>query len=121
MEAYYLDKIHTGTKSDSMKEESVGDLIAQSVCYNGSAFIETLENGEKKAKGNVTEVGIINYLTASKFDTEEMIDARINTLNPLFTIPFSSARKRSSQVIAHPTIAGGVRVYVKGAPDMVLK
>jgi hypothetical protein len=30
---------------------------------NCSAYVEKLENGEKMAKGNVTEVGLLNFLT----------------------------------------------------------
>jgi len=37
----------------------------------------------------------------------------------LCTIPFSSSRKRGSIVLKHPSQDGMVRIYTKGAPDML--
>ena len=37
----------------------------------------------------------------------------------LETLPFTSTRKRASIVIRHPTVRDYVRVYTKGAPDML--
>ena len=122
MESYVLDAINQGTSEQSLKTCSIATLLAESICYNSDAYIETLETGEKKTKGNVTEVGIIDYLKRSQFDDiEEMIRDRDQSLEMLISNPFSSARKASSSVIRHPSQAGKVRVFVKGAPDMVMK
>ena len=121
MEAYYLDKIEQGIKNASLPNASISDLLRDSICYNSSAFIETLADGTKKTRGNVTEVGIINYLKESGIEVEEHIKDRDLNLETLFTLPFSSARKRSSNVIRHPQQAGMIRVFVKGAPDMVME
>lgn len=37
----------------------------------------------------------------------------------LETLPFTSTRKRASIVISHPSVKDYVRVYCKGAPDML--
>jgi hypothetical protein len=41
--------------------------------YNSSAFVETEKSGLKVVKGNVTEVGLLKYLMASKVDVEALI------------------------------------------------
>jgi len=51
-------------------------LISESIIYNSTAYIETNENGVKETTGNVTEVGLIKYLTSSKVNTEKMIEQR---------------------------------------------
>ena len=40
--------------------------------------------------------------------------------NILTVIPFNSMRKRASTVVRHPSKANTVRVFLKGAPEIVL-
>jgi Ca2+ transporting ATPase len=120
VEGFFEDRITEGQTNKGLKSQSTGELVAQAICWNSSAFVETQKTGEKKTKGNVTDVGMIEYMTRSGFDCEEMIRQRDQEQEPLFTIPFSSARKRSTNVISHPSQPGMVRVYVKGAPDMLI-
>ena len=53
-----------------------GPFIAEAVLFNSSSHIEQ-ENGRQVAKGNVTEVGLINYLMSSKIDADVLLD-RVN-------------------------------------------
>ena len=85
--------------------------------YNCSAFVETQDNGEKVCKGNVTEVGILQYLMGSGIDCEKYIKHKANKEFILFNIPFDSRRKRQTTAVLHN---GAVRVYVKGAPEIVI-
>jgi len=39
----------------------------------------------------------------------------------IFKLPFNSKRKRSTMVIRHPSQAGKVRVFVKGAPEIIIE
>ena len=39
----------------------------------------------------------------------------------IFKLPFNSKRKRATTVIKHPSQAGRVRVFVKGAPEIVIE
>ena len=39
----------------------------------------------------------------------------------IFKLPFNSKRKRATTVIKHPSQAGKVRVFVKGAPELVIE
>lgn len=124
MDCYYLDKIAEGTMSRELKDQAIGTLLNESICFNSSAYIEVLDDGSRKTKGNVTEVGIIDYLRRSGFndEAEQLIKDRVlENVEVIASLPFSSARKRSSVAVKHPKQAGLVRVYVKGAPDMVMK
>lgn len=59
-----------------IQNSSSSELISESIIYNSTAYIETNENGVKETTGNVTEVGLIKYLTSSKVNTEKMIEQR---------------------------------------------
>lgn len=48
--------------------------MGESVIFNSSAHVETEKTGLKVVKGNVTEVGLLKYLMASKVDVESLIE-----------------------------------------------
>jgi Ca2+ transporting ATPase len=99
-----------------------------SIMWNSSAFIEVhtdadkvKEFGKYQTKGNVTEQGIIKFL-AQIYDFEACIKRR-NELDDgdiAALIPFSSKRKRAS-IAVYQRNSNTVRVYSKGAPDMLLQ
>ena len=74
-------------------------------------------------KGNVTEQGIIKFFM-NDMGGQGCIDFK-NSLteeNILCIVPFTSTRKRGTIVVRNPELEGSdqeVRVYCKGAPDMV--
>ena len=92
-EAYIEDNIIAGEANPSMKHSPICELIGESVLYNCTATIETKDDGSKKTIGNVTEIGLINYLSNSNFDCESMLNSK-KKIDPIFSIPFSSKRKR---------------------------
>jgi len=67
----------------------------------------------------VTEVGLIKYLTQSGCPSKDQIKHR-DSDKPVFTIPFSSARKRATTAVS---LDGGkkIRVFCKGAPEIVIE
>ena len=74
-------------------------------------------------KGNVTEQGIIKFFM-NEMGGEGCIDFKksLTAENTLCVIPFTSTRKRGSIVVRNEACAGTdqeVRVYCKGAPDML--
>ena len=69
----------------------------------------------------MTEVGLINYLVDAGFDAEAKLKERKDDVVPVFGIPFSSKRKRQTTVIKHPSQEGKVRVFCKGAPEIVIE
>lgn len=114
-----MDGIHF---DGNMMDTTYGDKIAQSVLYNSSAFVEEKENPltkklEPTAVGNVTECGLINYLLRSGVNCEEIIAQRKSRI--LFDVPFDSKRKRATSVVKLDD--GTIRVFVKGAPEVVLE
>lgn len=76
-------------------------------------------------KGNVTEQGIIKFFM-NDMGGEGCITFKNNLTeeNILCLVPFTSTRKRGTIVVRNPDLAGTdqeVRVYLKGAPDMVFQ
>lgn len=94
-------------------------MLAESIAYNSSAHIETESSGLTTAKGNVTEVGLIKYLLNSKVDVESLMANKDHEGFVVFSIPFNSGRKR--QTTAVRLADGRVRVYVKGAPEIIIE
>ena len=121
MEAYFEDEIVQGASNPSMQNSSSYELITESIIYNSNAFIEEGKNGgPKETTGNVTEVGLVKYLTSSKVNAEKMIQQRKHN-DVIFKLNFNSKRKRATTVIRHPSQAGKVRVFVKGAPEIIIE
>mmetsp|Transcript_33196 Transcript_33196/g.41064 ORF Transcript_33196/g.41064 Transcript_33196/m.41064 type:complete len:362 (-) Transcript_33196:1345-2430(-) len=121
MEAYFEDEVMQGSSSPTLQHCNSFELISESIIYNSTAFIEGGENGSvKETSGNVTEVGMIKYLAQSKINVERMIEQRAKN-QIVFKLPFNSKRKRSTMVIKHPSQAGMVRVFVKGAPEIIIE
>ena len=118
VQAFYVnDKVHEGHKFDGLFDLPNGEIIAQAVLYNSSAFIGE-KDGKKITMGNVTECGIINFLNDNGVPCEEMIKHRKSDNFELCSIPFSSARKRETNVVTLPN--GNIRVFVKGAPEIIM-
>lgn len=67
MTLFAENKVYTQEPVNSLKSYN---LISECVLNNCSAYVEKLDNGEKVAKGNVTEVGLLNYLTKQGTDVE---------------------------------------------------
>jgi len=74
MEAYFEDEVHQGSSNQLLQNFNSFDLIAESIVYNSTAYIENGESGMKLTSGNVTEVGLIKYLSNSKIDAEKLIE-----------------------------------------------
>jgi magnesium-transporting ATPase (P-type) len=49
-----------------------------------------------------------------------MLKEKDQNIETLFSIPFNSKRKRQTTVIKHPSQEGKIRVYCKGAPEIVI-
>jgi len=98
--------------------ESFTRLVHENSCLNSLADVVVAEeNGQtvERVSGNKTEGALINLARKSGLDyaalrREARAEARY---------PFTSARKRSS-VLVHRE-GGGLRLYVKGAAEMVLR
>ena len=72
MEAYFEDGFFQGNSNPLMQNYGSFELIAESIVYNSTAFIES--GSKDEVSGNVTEVGLIKYLTQSKVNVEKMME-----------------------------------------------
>lgn len=74
VQAVYLNGDTTNGESfPSIHLNQNANILAESVVYNSSAFVETESSGLKVVKGNVTEAGLLKYLMGSKVDVETLI------------------------------------------------
>jgi P-type E1-E2 ATPase len=92
MTIFTENAITDGIKYADLADRQVCETLCQSVAWNCSAFVETEANGEKVCKGNVTEVGMLNYLMNSGVDVEQYIRDKDGKME--MQIPFDSKRKR---------------------------
>jgi len=123
VQAFFVnDHVVDGSSYKRISETITGEVIAESVLYNSSAYIgdeDPVTHQKKKTPiGNVTECGLIKYLMESGVPCEELIANRKREGFSIFEIPFNSGRKRATAVVKLPN--GNIRVFVKGAPEIVI-
>mmetsp|Transcript_22172 Transcript_22172/g.16573 ORF Transcript_22172/g.16573 Transcript_22172/m.16573 type:complete len:171 (-) Transcript_22172:1246-1758(-) len=118
MKFYAQDKIYKVEDiTDVKKDIKIGKLMSEGVLYNCSARIE--RDGEnEKTMGNSTEQGLIKFLMGKGVDAFHEI--RHKEGNILVGIPFNSKRKRACTALRNPEDPNIVRVFLKGAPEIVL-
>lgn len=93
MSIYHEGKVTVGSSNPGLKTTNSSKLLAESVMFNCSAFVESVE-AKQHVKGNVTEVGLLRYLIEAKFDVENMLRVKTQEGFALYNIPFNSIRKR---------------------------
>jgi magnesium-transporting ATPase (P-type) len=110
---------------------TVWQHLVEGVLWNSSARLEVNDGKDKEVtdqfilRGNVTEQGLIKFFMGV-MGGQGCVDQKNKLLeeNILSVISFSSSRKRGSIVVRNPNFEGTdqeVRIYTKGAPDMVLE
>jgi magnesium-transporting ATPase (P-type) len=125
----FVQETQNTFKQVSFSGMNIWDILVEGVIWNSSAWIEKNDNKQNVnepdyiTKGNVTEQGIIKLFMKAMSPTwclNKMSDKKDDMI--LCNIPFTSKRKMGSIVVRR---AGAdrdheVRVYTKGAPDMLL-
>jgi magnesium-transporting ATPase (P-type) len=129
------EKLAQNVKADAEKIEfngqSVWKYLVEGVLWNSSARLEVNDGSDPNNKepyitrGNVTEQGLIKFFMGA-LSGQGCVDQKglLTEEKILSVISFSSSRKRASIVVRNADKAGTnqeVRVYTKGAPDMVLE
>lgn len=115
---------------ESTEESGAFDLLKDGVMFNSSARIEKndgsdpLVKDEFLTKGNVTEQGIIKFFMNDMggqacMDYKRQLVTEGEGVELLASVPFTSTRKRGTAVVKLES--GEVRIFTKGAPDMVLE
>ena len=133
-DAFKVKELASGVKEAAsivqVGHKNAWDCLVEGVLWNSSARIEKNDGTDPEikdefvTKGNVTEQGLIKFFMKI-LTGQGCVDKRneLTEENTLCVISFSSSRKRASIVVRNPEMAGTdqeVRVYCKGAPDMVL-
>jgi magnesium-transporting ATPase (P-type) len=68
--------------------------------------------------GNGTEVSLLKWLQKAEIPIHEVMSTKQG--NILAHVPFNSKLKRSIIAVKHPSLEDTVRIYVKGAPEIVV-
>lgn len=115
---YHEGAVKEGDKQDDFMSWGSCNEVSQCVAWNCSAFTERV-NDEIKVIGNVTEIGMLNFLMHSGQNIEEMIESKKSRIE--MEIPFDSKRKRQTTAVRLQGEEGeGVRLFVKGATEIVM-
>lgn len=77
MALYVSGQSTFGSVNVGLNSDKNSTILAESVIYNSSAHVED-ENGQKVAKGNVTEVGLLKYLLDSNIEIDYLFTSRAN-------------------------------------------
>ena len=96
----------------------IQEKIVESICYNSQAYIEMTENSFYVPVGNGTEISLIKWLQAAEIPVHEKMHSKQGRV--LAQVPFDSKLKRSIIAVRHPEIQDTVRIYIKGAPEIVI-
>ena len=94
------------------------DLVQESILYNCEARIEMNDQSYYVPVGNGTETGFIRFLQDAEIPVHDLIKKKLGKIETV--IPFSTLRKRSLTAVRHPDHDDFVRVYMKGAPEVVV-
>ncbi|MDX5418784.1 MAG: HAD-IC family P-type ATPase [Hymenobacteraceae bacterium] len=105
--------LHTSSGEEAQKDH-VGELIRAGVLCN-DASLEKQEDGNWKAVGDPTEIALVTASRKLGIDEGELREKWTR----LDEHPFDSARKIMATLHSSPD--GGKVVYVKGAPEAVLR
>jgi len=95
------------------------EKIKESIIYNSQAHIEMTENSFYVAVGNGTEVSLIKWLQNAEVPVHEIMASKEGRV--LAEVPFNSKLKRSITAVEHPELQDTVRIYIKGAPEVVVR
>ena len=117
--ALYVNDEIFHQRPENFKGLQSSELLTEGVLFNCSARIEKNAVGVFEPKGNVTEQGIIRFLQDVGVQAHDVIKQKEDRIEVF--IPFNSARKRACTAVRHPTKPDTVRVFVKGAPEMVVE
>jgi len=98
--------------------DHVIDLIQESILYNNDCRIEMNDEAFWEPIGNGTEVGLIKFLQDAEVPVHDIMKKSFGRVETEF--PFSTQRKRQVTAVRHPEKESIVRVYMKGAPEVVV-
>jgi Ca2+-transporting ATPase len=99
-------------------DNAIIEKIVESIVFNCQAHIEMTDNSFYVPIGNGTEVSLIKWLQDAEIPVHDEMAKKEGRVYA--QVPFDSKLKRSIIAVHHPEMQDIVRVYVKGAPEIVL-
>ena len=102
--------------TSSLLPRNVLELLNEGIALNSTATEIKLDNGKWEFTGNKTETALLEMI--AKFPDVTLYKDVRRDADIRSTIPFSSARKRMSVVVAK---GSNFRVYAKGASEIMLE
>lgn len=125
-----VKEVKEDTENVDVNGQSVWQFLMEGVMWNSSARVEKNDGKDKMVtdewltKGNVTEQGLFKFFMGI-MGGQGVLDKKnaLTEENTISVIQFTSSRKKASIVVRNPDLEGTdreVRIYCKGAPDMVL-
>lgn len=117
---FVQDSLIKNNRRDTLVNCSINaevlQLIKESIIYNNQCHIEMNENAFYIPVGNGTEVSLLKWLQRAEIPVHALIKNKETQQRA--TLPFNSDEKFS---VTAMEFDGKVRVYVKGAPEEVIK
>ena len=105
-----------GLEDGKMDESEVAHLMAEGIAINSTAFLDYSDKKRVKVLGNPTEGALLLWLFDNNIDFVRIRD-HVNIVRQL---PFSTKYK-DMVTIVKATLEGEYVVYVKGAPEILMK
>lgn len=123
VQAYVNERLYETLPSGNDISPRLKELITTSISVN-SNYASKMEASKSKGQlstqlGNKTECGLLGFCEHIGGDYAKIREAYL-TKNFVHVYTFNSARKSMSTCVPHPTIPGAVRLFCKGASEMVL-
>ncbi len=100
---------------DPKSEEGQTALIVEGLCVNSTATLDLSDASRPGVLGNPTEGALMLWLHGHGINHEAV---RSNA-QTLIEVPFTTERKYMATVVKS-AVTGGVTLYVKGAPEIVM-
>jgi P-type Ca2+ transporter type 2B len=115
---------HVNTSPDFLEKSGDIDpetkqLVVDGIVYNCTAKIEMSENAMYVPNGNGTECGMLKFIQNNGHAVQDLMKNKVGRVKTF--VPWTPKRKMESTAILQPGDDYTVRVYSKGAPEVLLQ
>ena len=110
------DSLFYGLKRGALDDSEVGNLVAEGIAVNSTAFLDYSDKQKVKVVGNPTEGALLLWLFDHNVDFVRIRDKAVIVKQ----LPFTTKYKYMATVVKTP-IMGEYVLYVKGAPEIIMK
>ena len=123
MAFYTQSKVHKNFKKNSFLncglDSVIIDAIKECILWCCESRVEVDTHAYYRPVGNATECALIYFLQQNEITVHDLIRKKRGRIETM--IPFNSELKRMLVAVRHPDDEDLVRVFVKGAPEIVVR